>query len=114
MVSPLISKADEVRRERVLSHDEEQRLLKACLIRDANRRQRRLHLHALIICALDTAMRKGEMLKLIWRDVDFTDSIIKIRAMNSKTATPRTVALTPRLQGELWRLWENRSMSLIV
>lgn len=105
MGAPLISKADEVRRERVLTHDEERRLLDACLVRDANGRQRRLHLHALITCALDTAMRKGEMLKLTWRDVDFSSRLIQIRAMNSKTARPRTVALTPRLYEELWQLW---------
>lgn len=112
MGAPLISKADEVRRERVLTHDEERRLLDACLIRDANGRQRRLHLHALIICALDTAMRKGEMLKLVWGDVDFENRLIKIKAVNTKTARPRFVALTPRLNEELQRLWRESEHKL--
>lgn len=112
MGEPLISKADETKRERVLSHDEERRLLEACLLRDANGRQRRLHLRALIICALDTALRKGEMLKLIWRDVNFATRIITIRAMNCKTARARTVAMTPRLYEELERLWRGAEFSL--
>ena len=105
MGEPLISKADETRRERVLSHDEERRLLDACSVEDANGRQRRLHLRALVICALDTALRKGEMLKLVWREVNLEARLITIKAVNSKTARARTVAMTPRLYTELERLW---------
>jgi integrase len=112
MGEPLISKADETRRERVLSHNEEERLLHACLIHDANGRQRRLHLHALIICALDTALRRGEMLKLIWRDVDFANRLVRIKAVNSKTARGRTVAMTPRLYEVLKLLWRKAEYNL--
>jgi integrase len=116
MGSPLISKADERRRERVLTHDEEQRLLEACgprtlvytlrgkQITTQDDGERRSHLRALIIAALDTAMRRGELFKLVWRDVDLENRLIKIVALNSKTARPRTVAITPRLYAELERL----------
>jgi integrase len=116
MGNPLISKADETRRERVLTHDEEQRLLEACgprtlvytlrgkQITTQDDGERRTHLRALIIAALDTAMRRGELFKLVWRDVDLEGRLIRIIALNSKTARPRTVAITPRLYAELERL----------
>lgn len=73
---PLISMADERRRERILSLDEEDRLLEACGARDYtyerkgrevkvhDEGKRRRHLRAIVVCALDTGMRKGEILKL--------------------------------------------------
>lgn len=115
--APLISKADEVRRERVLTHDEEQLLLEACGDRTRtykrkgrfkdkettviDKGEKRIYLRALIIAALDTAMRRGELLKLRWSDVDIDAREIFIRAMNTKTARARTVAMTPRLHAEL-------------
>jgi integrase len=55
--------------------------------------------------AIDTAMRRGEIFKTIWEDVDFEACTISIRAMNSKTARPRIVGMTPRLMAELRMLW---------
>jgi integrase len=88
--APLISKSDEVRRERVLTHDEESRLLAACT-------NRRAHLRPLLVCALDTGMRRGELFKLRWRDVDLYSREMTITAMNSKTARARIVGMTPRV-----------------
>jgi integrase len=123
MGASLISKADEVRRERVLTHDEEQRLLEACgerivtykrcgkeiMARDKGKQ--RPHLRALIVAALDTGMRRGKLFKLQWGDVDCETRSIKIRAMNSKTARPRMLPMTPRLQSELEKLRQAASDS---
>jgi integrase len=95
----LISKADEKRRVRVLKIEEERRMLKAC----ATRCQ---HIRPIVICALDTAMRKGEILKLRWRDVGFDSRKITVIAMNAKTAKPREIGITARLYAELERLWQ--------
>jgi len=95
----IISKADEKRRERVISAEEERQLLAACV-------GPREHLRPILICALDTAMRRGEILKLCWRDVDFLARTITVTAMNSKTARPRTIGITNRLIAELQRLWD--------
>lgn len=115
--APLISKADEISRERVLTHDEERRLLEACgdrtntyiwrgrQITARDKGERRLYLRTLIIAALDTAMRRGELLKLRWSDVNMAAQEIVIRAMNTKTARGRIVAMTPRLHVELEKLW---------
>lgn len=116
MGEPLISKADETRRERILSRDEEKRLLDACGDRVITYTRRgkqitakikaetRAHLRALIIAALDTACRRGELLKLRWQDVDMVSRTITIIAENSKTARARTIGITPRLYNELERL----------
>lgn len=98
MGDPLISKADETRRERTLTHEEEIKLLDACS-------GRRAHLRALVITALDTAARRGELFKLKWSDVDFNNDVIRLRATTTKTATARTIGMTPRVREELMKLW---------
>ncbi len=97
----LISVADEKRRERILTREEEARLLKAC-----DEDQRRAHLRPIIICALDTGMRKGEILSLRWRNVDFENRVLNIEAFHTKTMTARQVSMTIRLAEELEKLWE--------
>ncbi|HEX8141416.1 MAG TPA: site-specific integrase [Pyrinomonadaceae bacterium] len=98
---PLISVADERKRERILSREEEQKLLQAC------EHPHRKHLRAIIICALDTGMRRGEILKLKWSDVDLISGLITVRAFNTKTMRERTVSITSRLTQELNHLWDD-------
>jgi integrase len=90
----VISKAAENERDRVLSFEEERRLLDCCVGRKA-------HLKTLLICALDTAMRRGEIFKMRWRDVNFETNEIFIPQTNTKTEESRAVAMTPRLRDEL-------------
>lgn len=89
---PLILTACERRREKILTLDEETRLLEACSD------TKRLHLKPLIIALLDTGCRKGEMLKLVWRDVDLQNRVITIKAENTKTLKTRTVGIATVLQ----------------
>ena len=51
-------------------------------------------------------MRKGEILSLRWRDVDFEHRIITVAAFNTKTMRARTVSVTTGLARELERLYE--------
>lgn len=97
----MISKKQEDKRNRVLSHDEEMRLLAACETGDKQGRFKRLHVRPILICALDTAMRKGEILRVEWRDVDFDKNYIRIRAENTKTSEERGVPISARLRNEL-------------
>jgi integrase len=60
----------------------------------------------MLICALDTGMRRGEMFKLRWSDVDLVGGVIRIRKTTTKTWEARTIGMTTRLQDELRRLWE--------
>ena len=66
----MITTADERERETILTSAEEQRLLGACSI-DSRR-----HLKALVVAALDTGARQGELFRLRWSDVDFEESLI--------------------------------------
>ncbi len=96
----LINPGDEKPRERILTKEEEEKLLSVCTGWNA-------HLKAIIICALDTGMRRGEIFKLMWSDIDFENGIINIKAFNTKTLRERQVAITSRLSQELYALWQN-------
>ncbi len=50
-------------------------------------------------------MRRGEIFKMRWRDVNFETNEIYIPQTNTKTEDARTVGITPRLREELEKLW---------
>jgi integrase len=96
----LIDISAERQRERILTPDEETRLLAIC---DADDRRR--HLRPFLICALDTGMRFSEMRRMTWRQLDFDAGTITIIAAHTKTLKARRVRMSQRLQSELesWR-----------
>ncbi len=110
---PLIQPSAERRRERILTIDEEERLLKVCSgARQVTYTRKgkeitakidngRAHLKALIIGLLDTGARKGEMLKLTWQFVDFENRVITFHSLTTKTLKTRQVAITQRFYAEL-------------
>lgn len=104
---PLIKPGDEKPREKIICPEEEDRLLAAC---DGERS----HLKAIIICALDTGMRRGEVFKLKWSDIDFENGIVTIQAFNTKTMRQRQVAMTERLIEELRPLSEYMTRQQLV
>ncbi len=95
----LISMADERHRTRVLSRDEEARLLAAC------DHPRRAHLRPIVIAAVDTGMRLGELLKMNWQDIDMESRTITIHATNTKTLKARLAPISDRLAQEFKRVW---------
>src|SRR5205085_7565927 len=101
---PLISPASERRRERILTLEEERRLLEACERRDVR---------ALFICLLDTGARLSEMLRhLRWRSVCFSSRTITLEAMTTKTLKPRQVGMPERMVQELQEQWGASSKGL--
>lgn len=90
-VKGLISAADETKRHRILSREEEERLLAACT-------GARAHLRPLLITAVETGMRRGELLALRWQDVRFEDRLIVVRATTTKTLSERLAPITPRVE----------------
>jgi integrase len=95
----LIAPGDEKPRQRILTREEERRLLDACIAQ-------RAYLRPIIIMAIDTGMRRGEILKLKWADVDFSSHIIMVCAFNTKTMRERQVAMTERIKFELQWLYD--------
>lgn len=95
----LISVAAEHKRERIINLKEESLLLDACT-------GKREHLRSVIVAALETGMRKGELLKLRWSDIDFDEGIITVRAFNTKTMRAREVAMSALLKSELEIVWQ--------
>jgi integrase len=61
-------------------------------------------LQRVIIAAIETGCRRGELLSLQWQDVSLTRGELVIRAEKAKTRTQRLVAVSPRLKGVLLHL----------
>lgn len=99
----LISIGDEVQRDRILSRQEEIRLTKA--IDETGSK----YLKACYLLAVDCGLRKGEIMKLKWIDLDLSDNqgILTVQAENSKTERKRKVFLSERLIVELKKLKES-------
>ena len=82
---------DNMRRRRI-SENEEARLIAAAPS----------HLKTLIITALDTGMRRGEMLALQWSDIDLDQGLITLRGVTTKSGLTRRVPIgTLRLRSVL-------------
>ena len=93
--------AKEQGRIRFLTKSEIQRLLAAA------EESKALHLKPILIMALDTAMRRGEILNLRWEDVDFERHVIQVK--HTKNNQPREVPMTDRLFDTLWH-WRQKSL----
>lgn len=77
-------------RTRYLTLDECARLIQSC---------RALHIQAVVITALHTGMRLGEILNLHWEDLDFSAGLILIP--DSKNGEPRHVPMDSTVRGVL-------------
>jgi integrase len=97
----LISPASERRRERILTLEEEKRLLEAC------EQVFMKTLRHLIICLIDSGARLSEILKhLRWHSVCFATRTITLEAMTTKTLKARQVRMTERVFQSLLELRE--------
>ena len=75
-------------RTRRLEPGELDQLLEAC------RRSRNPHVLAMVEFAIETAMRRGEVLRLRWQDIDWTKRTLHIPI--AKNGHARTIPLTGR------------------
>lgn len=97
---PLIIESLETERTRILSLDEEKRLLAAC-------EPRRRHLVPVLIVAIETGLRRGELTSLTWFDVNAQGRFLTVRAANAKTLKSRLVPLSARAVDTLAQLRRN-------
>ena len=79
------------RRLRYLTREEADRLIAACY-----KAPKCSHLAPIIITALHTGMRRGEILKLKWEDIDFKNGFIFVK--DSKNYEGRAIPLSKTLQ----------------
>jgi integrase len=101
----LIRIADERKRQTVLTRSQEEKLLKAF---DETRSRRGMK--TVIIAALDTGARKGELLKIRWHDIDFEARVIRnVQSYKGKSVACREVPLTARLGSALLRLLDQQN-----
>ena len=112
---PINSQAEN-ERDRVMTFQEETKILSVCVAVETITVKRkgksitmeidakREHLKPIIITAVDTAMRQGELMKLAWSDIDFQTDTVTIQSFNSKTQKTRKVGMTPRVKNELLKL----------
>lgn len=121
--SNAIDMTGEAARTRLLTLDEEKRLLATCIEDyevDYERKRkgveekvkmtiknRNYHLRTIIILALDSGMRRAEILKLEWKDIDFDNNCILVVGTNTKTELERLAPLSTRAKRELLRLKES-------
>lgn len=95
-----------IRMERILQLDEEIRLLAAC---ECVRSQ---FLRPVVILALNTGMRRGELLSLNWDQIDFIQRSIRI--LNAKTnSSERTIPMNSAVSVLLSDLARNKKSNLV-
>ncbi len=91
----------ERRRKRpVINVEEEERLLQAAAP----------HLRPIIIAALDSGLRRGELLNERWEDVDFARRLLSVSHSKTAEGEHREVPLTSRLFNLLWEMRENEGL----
>ena len=89
---------DTKRRDRVLSDNERQRLIKACKASHWNK------LYLIVLMAMTTGARRGELQSLRWCDVDFKDNTAYLS--DTKNGTVRELHFAPVVMAELKRFQE--------
>jgi integrase len=74
-------------RRQVLSVAEEQSLLGTA----------KNHLYTMVVCALDTGMRRGEITSQRWEDIDFSRKVLFVTRSKTPEGESREIPLTKRL-----------------
>jgi integrase len=74
-------------RRQVLSVAEEEQLLSSA----------KDHLYAMVVMALDTGMRRGEITSQLWEDVDFSQKVLFVTHSKTPEGESREIPLTERL-----------------
>lgn len=59
------------------------------------------HLHAMALMALDTGMRRGEITRQTWEDVDFSQRVLYVTHSKTPEGESREIPLTERLHAYL-------------
>jgi integrase len=93
---------DERQPIRVLSQDEESKLLTTCEGTELKRRAPLLK--PIILIALYTGLRRGEILRLRWADIDFESDVLTVQRAKTPAGQGRHVNINSRLREALLAL----------
>lgn len=93
-------------KERILTAGEEEQLLTAC------DKIRAPHLKSLITLALNTGMRRGEILGLTWNQIDLEQRTIHVQDSKTKSSN-RRIPMNETVRGLLTKLEANRQGDLV-
>lgn len=86
---------------RFLTKDEETALFKVL------QKNRAYHYFIpIVICALQTGMRKGEIINLKWSNIDFDNKFIEL--LQTKSGKARKIPISDKLMSELLKLKQNK------
>jgi integrase len=88
-------KLDDPQPDRVLSQDEESKLLAACA--GPELKYRAPLLEPIILVALYTGLRRGEILRLRWADIAFDSGVLVVRQSKTAAGQGRRVNINSRL-----------------
>jgi integrase len=97
---------DDPSADRVLSYDEEDKLLSACDRPELLHRAP--HLKSIILVALYTGLRRGEILRLRWADIDFEQDVLIVRRSKTESGRGRRVNLNSKLREILLGLCQEK------
>jgi integrase len=86
-----VKKFKEIPRDRTLTAEEFQKLLDACSPR----------MRSIVLVGYSTGMRRGEILRLKWEQVDLKNRFIVLEALETKTMERREIPLSETLVGIL-------------
>jgi len=68
------------------------------------------HLRPIVLCALDTGMRRGEILQQKWEDVDFGRRLLSVTHSKTPEGEAREIPLTQRVFDLLWEKREDHGL----
>lgn len=76
------------------------------LLPDLSKRTFADHIEPLVILAMNTGMRKGELLSLTWVDINFEREFVTVKADNAKSGKTRHIPLNQKAKSALlnWKL----------
>lgn len=98
--SHLIKFKESPGRDRVLTVEEIDKLLSACL------ESRSPYLYCIVLIAITTGARQGEILNLEWKHIDFENKLAYLK--ETKNGRPRSISLVPPVIEQLQRLYNIR------
>ncbi|NIB43098.1 site-specific integrase [Pseudomaricurvus alkylphenolicus] len=73
------------------------------------------HISPMVLLAMYTGLRKGEIFRLEWSDVDFDGNLITVRGVNAKSKRVRRVPMHPKVQRmlESWHRQRQTQYALV-